>query len=337
MAFSSLKQANILVVDDEKANIRLVEMILQKAEYANVFSTVDAREALPLFLEINPDIVLLDLTMPYLDGYQVMEQLRAIETEAVIPILVLTADVTTTARHKALKQGATDFLTKPLDEVELLLRINNLLENRFHNVLLEKMVQERTQDLEKSQREVLQRLAVAAEYRDDDTGLHTRRVGLVAQLIAQSLNLPDNKVDLILQTSPLHDVGKIGITDTILLKPGKLTPQERAIMMKHTLIGGKILSKSTSPWLQMAEEIALSHHEHWDGGGYPRALKGEDIPLVGRIVTVADVFDALTHERPYKQAWSREEAFAEITSQSGRQFDPTVVKAFLASQEELHP
>jgi putative two-component system response regulator len=178
--------------------------------------------------------------------------------------------------------------------------------------------------------ETLQRLALAAEYRDDDTGSHTRRVGVTAGRIAGSLGLSPEQVDLILRAAPLHDVGKIGIADAILLKPGKLTDEEFAIMKQHTTIGGKILSGSSSPWLQLAEEIALTHHERWDGQGYPCGLKGEAISLVGRIVAIADVFDALTHERPYKKAWPIAEAMAEIEHQSGKQFDPCVVAAFLS-------
>ena len=264
-----LKQGKILIVDDEKANIRFLEVILQQAGYTNVHSTTDSRQSLALFCRIEPDLVLLDLTMPHLDGFAVMQQLHEEMPEHTVPILVLTADAISATKHKALKQGAKDFLTKPLDEIEVLLRINNLLETRFHNVLLEAKVRERTQDLEKAQLETLQRLALAAEYRDDDTGLHTKRVGLIAARIAEALDVNPAQADLILRAAPLHDVGKIGITDAILLKPGKLTDEEFATMKQHTVIGAKMLSGSTSPWLQLAEEITLTHHERWDGGGYP--------------------------------------------------------------------
>ncbi|PQV63335.1 response regulator receiver modulated metal dependent phosphohydrolase [Abditibacterium utsteinense] len=325
------KQGKILIVDDEMANVRFLEILLQQAGYRSVHSTTDARQALPLFDKIQPDLLLLDLSMPHMDGFAVMQQLQQNTTRNLVPILVLTADATSSTKHKALQMGAQDFLTKPLDETEVLLRINNLLGTYFHGVLLEQKVQERTQDLEKAQLETLERLAIAAEYRDDDTGQHTRRVGLTAARIAASLNLPQAQTDLIRRAAPLHDVGKIGISDAILLKPGKLTESEFATMKEHTLIGGKMLSGSSSPWLQLAEEIAVSHHERWDGHGYPFQLQGEAIPLVGRIVTIADVFDALTHERPYKKAWPVAEAMAEIERQSGKQFDPQVVKAFLDS------
>lgn len=324
-----LQDAKVLIVDDEKANIRFLEIVLQQAGYSNVHSTMDSRQALELFRSIHPDIVLLDLAMPHLDGFEVMQQLHTEMQEHAIPILVLTADATTQTRHRALKEGARDFLTKPLDETEVLLRIHNLLETHFHSTLLEAKVQERTQDLHMAQLETLQRLALAAEYRDDDTGLHTRRVGANAGGIAEVLGWPQTQIELLTRAAPLHDVGKIGIADSILLKPGKLTVEEFDTMKQHTVIGAKILSGSTSPWLRMAEEIALTHHERWDGSGYPLGVEGEAIAITGRIVAIADVFDALTHERPYKKAWTVAEALDEICSQSGRQFDPRVVEAFL--------
>jgi putative two-component system response regulator len=324
-----IRHAKILIIDDEMANIRFLEIILEEAGYTHIHSTTDPVQSLEIFRSIGPDIILLDLSMPRMDGFAVMKQLREEVPPNGAPILVLTADAVTTTKHKALQAGAMDFLTKPLDQIEVLLRIRNLLERHFHSVLLEGKVRERTQDLEKAQLETLQRLALAAEYRDDDTGFHTRRVGSLAGAIAQLLDFSPERVESIVRAAPLHDVGKIGISDTILLKPGKLTDEEFATMRRHAEIGAKILSGSTSPWLQMAEEIALNHHERWDGRGYPRGLSGEDIPLVGRIVAVADVFDALTHDRPYKRAWEVEAAVAEIEAQSGDQFDKRVVDAFL--------
>jgi putative two-component system response regulator len=329
-----LQQAKILIIDDEKANLRLLEIILQQAGYKQVYSTCDPRETLTLFQGIQPDIVLLDLAMPHLDGFAVMKQLRQEMVGATVPILILTADAFSTTKHRALQEGGNDFLSKPLDEIEVLLRINNLLEAHFHGISLEAKVRERTQDLERAQLETLQRLAVAAEYRDDSTGLHAKRVGVTAGCIADRMGFAGNQVDLIRRAAPLHDVGKIGITDALLLKPGKLTAEEFTTMQQHTVIGARILSGSTSPWLQMAEEIALNHHERWDGNGYPNHLRGEEIPLVGRIVAVADVFDALTHSRPYKVAWDVEDAVQEVESQAGRQFDANVVTAFLELRHE---
>lgn len=324
-----IRDACILIVDDELLNVRLLEVTLEAAGYRNIQSTTDSRQALPLFISLQPDLLLLDLNMPYLDGFTVMQQLEArIPPETYFPILVLTANVDGDVKRRALGAGAKDFLTKPFDRTEVLLRIENLLQVRFLNTLLEHRVSERTQELELAQLETLQRLALAAEYRDDDTGLHTRRVGHCCARIAEELGLSSQEVDLLQRAAPLHDVGKIGVPDSILLKPGKLTAEEFEVIKQHTVIGAKILSGSRSPWLQMAEEIALTHHERWDGCGYAR-IEGDRIPLVGRIVAVADVFDALTHERPYKKAWSLEDAVQEIKAQSGQQFDPQVVEAFL--------
>lgn len=336
MPETMLKQARILIIDDEKANIRFLEIILQRAGYTDVYSSTDSREAVTLFESFRPDLVLLDLAMPHMDGFAVMRQLQPLMQAHPIPILVLTADVTVTSKHRALSEGARDFLTKPLDEKEVLLRIRNLLESHFYSAVLEQEVRERTEDLHRAQIETLERLAMAAEYRDDDTGLHTKRVGATAGLIAKALGLPNDQVDLIRRAAPLHDVGKIGIADNILLKPSKLTDEEFATMRRHTVIGAEMLSGSSSPWLQMAEVIALSHHERWDGRGYPRQLAGEEIPLVGRIVAVADVFDALTHDRPYKSAWAPDLAANEIMAQCGTQFDENVVKAFFTlSHQDL--
>jgi putative two-component system response regulator len=225
--------------------------------------------------------------------------------------------------------------------MEVLLRIHNLLKTRMlhlqlseQNQVLDEKVRERTLRLEEAQVEILERLAAAAEYRDDATGKHTKRVGQFSGMIAHALQLPTAEVDLIRQASPLHDVGKIGIPDSILLKPGKLTDDEFEVMKTHTTIGARMLANGQSALTQMAQCIALSHHERWDGTGYPGRIKGEEIPLVGRIVTVADVFDALIHERPYKAAWPMQEALAEIERQSGHQFDPRVATAFLASQAQ---
>jgi len=337
MLDTSLTASRILIIDDQSSNVLLLEGILDEEDYTGYRSITDSRHALPIFLEYQPDLILLDLQMPFMDGFEVMHQLRACMPSSIfLPILVLTADITPETKRQALAEGANDFLTKPFDPMEVILRIKNLLRTRAlhlqlqdQNQLLEQKVRERTAELEETQVEILERLALAAEYRDDDTGEHTQRVGRTSGLIAQALGLPEAQVELIRRAAPLHDVGKIAIPDAILLKPGKLTVEEFELMKTHTTLGAKMMSGGRFPLLQLAEEIALTHHEHWDGAGYI-GLRGESIPIAGRIVSVADVFDALTYIRPYKKAWPLSDAIEEIQRQSGRQFDARVVEAFLA-------
>jgi putative two-component system response regulator len=336
MEANLLTTVRILIVDDQPTNVALLEGILQEEDFTCYQSITDSREALPAFLAYRPDLILLDLQMPFLDGFEVMRQIRTcLAPDDFLPILVLTADITPEAKRRALAGGALDFLTKPFDAMEAVLRIRNLLQTRTlhlqlqgQNQILDQKVHERTLELEETQVEILERLALAAEYRDDETGEHTRRVGEMAARIAHALDWSDSQVELIRRAAPLHDIGKIAIPDSVLLKAGRLTPEEYEQMKTHTQIGAKMLSGGRFPLLRLAEQIALTHHEHWDGGGY-LGLIGEDIPMAGRIVAVADVFDALTSERPYKQAWSMEESVEEIRRQSSRQFDPRVVEAFL--------
>lgn len=336
MQDSLLTTSRILIVDDQPSNVMLLEGILQEEDFTSFHSITDSREALAAYIEYRPDLILLDLQMPYLDGFAVMKQLQAcIAPGDFLPILVLTADITPEAKRRALSEGALDFLTKPFDAMEVVLRIKNLLQTRSlhrqlqeQNEVLDHKVRERTADLEATQVEILERLALAAEYRDDDTGEHTKRVGEMTARIADALGWPLAEVELIRRAAPLHDVGKIAIPDSILLKPGKLTPEEFERMKTHTTLGAKMLSGGEFPLLQLAEQIALTHHERWDGTGYI-GLREDAIPMAGRIVAVADVFDALTSERPYKQAWPMSEALEEIKCQSGRQFDPRIVEAFL--------
>lgn len=331
------EDARILVVDDRRSNVLLIERILAHAGYRNVVSTTDPCRAVQLFLDSAPDLVLLDLHMPRLDGIALLSELQPhIGPKCYLPVLVLTADTTPELRNRALSLGAKDFLTKPIDSTEVVLRIRNLIETRslhqrllHRNETLESRVRERTRELEEAHLETLDRLARAAEYRDDNTGRHIQRVGHMSALLAEHLGFPERTVGLMRRAAPLHDVGKIGVPDQVLLKPGKLTVEEFEIVKAHTVIGSSILSGSSSEVLSYAEEIARSHHERWDGGGYPAGLAAEAIPMSGRVVAVVDVFDALTHERPYKRAWSVEDALEEIRSQSGRQFDPDVVAVFL--------
>jgi putative two-component system response regulator len=300
--------ARILIVDDEQANVGVLSQILSRVGYTNLQTTTDPRLVLRLYQEFQPDLILLDLHMPDLDGFAVLEQLTPLIPQGTyLPVLTLTGDARPETRQRALAMGAKDFLTKPFDLTEVLLRIRNLLETRFlhlelqdQNQLLEGKVAERTDDLEMAQIEILDRLAGAAEFRDDDTGQHTRRVAVLAAVLGRRLGSDDTLVDLIRRAAPLHDLGKIGIPDGVLLKPGKLTEHEFELMKTHTTIGARILSGGKSSLIRMAEEIAWSHHERWDGTGYPRGLAGEAIPLAARLVSVADVFDALTrYTRPY--------------------------------------
>lgn len=330
-----LRQLPILAVDDEDANVLLLRRILERAGHTRVTTTTDPTQVAGLLEQIQPRLLLLDLHMPRMDGFELMEQLGHSERRST-PFLVLTADVTEEAKRRALSLGARDFLTKPLDQVELTLRVHNLLQvqqlqDRLfeQNACLEEQVAERTRELEQARLEILDRLALAAEYRDDDTQEHARRIGRTCSLLARLLGLAHAEVELIQRAAPLHDIGKIGIPDAILLKPGRLTDEEFELMKLHTTIGAEILSGGSGALLRMAELIALTHHEHWDGRGYPHGLAGDRIPLAGRIVAVADVFDALTHKRPYKHAWVVKEAVAETFHQAGRQFDPRVVEAFM--------
>lgn len=333
----SLQQARILIVDDQAANVRLLERLLASSGYTHVVGTTDPRSVPALFAELRPDLLLLDLHMPHVDGFGVMEALApGLAAERYVPILVLTADALAHSRQRALAMGARDFLAKPFDPVEAMLRVRNLLEMRFrylqldrHQRDLEGRVAERTRELEEARHEILDRLALAAEYRDDSTGEHTRRVGRVARLIAHTLGLGVQHVETVARASALHDVGKVGIPDAILLQPRRLAPHEFDTIKAHTTIGARILSGSDVTLLKVAEEVALYHHERWDGSGYPSGLGKDEIPLAARITAVADTFDAMTHPRRYAPACSADSAAAHVASEKGRHFDPVLVEAFL--------
>jgi putative two-component system response regulator len=330
-----LRAARVLLVDDQELNLRVLRQVLEKAGLENITLTQDPYAVAPLVALHPPDLVVIDLHMPGLDGFGVMDAIRPqLDAAGYLPILVLTADVTDQARRRALESGARDFLTKPIDSMEVILRTRNLLETRMlylelelQNAELERRVRERTEQLQAAELETLDRLARTAEYRDDQTGRHVVRVGRVAALIARILGLDDATVRLLRLAAPLHDLGKIGIPDRILLAPRKLEPEEFEEMKHHTVIGSRILAGSSSDFLRLAERIALHHHERWDGHGY-YGLVGGDIPLAARIVAIADVFDALTHERPYKSAWPVDKAVEEISRGRGTHFDPAVVDAF---------
>lgn len=325
-----LQNARILIVDDQEDHVQQLRQMLEAAGYSNICTVVDPRLFLTIYLDFHPDLILLDIYMPWMNGYEIMEHLEPrIATRGYLPIVGLTGDHSPETRHKALSMGAMDFLVKPFDPVEVLLRIRNLLETRFlhlqlqnQNQILEEKVQQRTREMEE------ERLARIAEFRDDGTGRHTERVGKASALLAEALGMSEEQVSMIRRAAPLHDVGKIGIPDSILLKPGELTPDEFEFMKNHTLIGARILTGSRFPPLQLAEEIALTHHERWDGEGYNH-LKQDSTPLASRIVALTDAFDALTHDRPYRKACLVEDALKEIEDERGRQFDPILVDVFL--------
>lgn len=338
----TLRDARILIVDDEVVNLKLLERMLGAQGYRNLVPVQDPVRVLDTYRQAPVDLILLDLNMPDLDGFAIMEQLRALEDPLLPPIVVLTAQAGREHLLRALHGGARDFLTKPFDRPELLVRVGNLLEvHRAHRMthdqkhLLEAMVCERTAELRDTRLQVVQRLGRAAEYRDNETGNHILRMSHSAVLLARRLGHGEAQCELLLHASPMHDIGKIGIPDHILLKPGKLTAEEWAIMKTHTTIGANILEGDDSELLRHAREIALCHHEKWDGSGYPHGLAGESIPLSARIVALADVFDALTSERPYKRPWPVDEAVAYIREQSGQHFEPRIVEHFLASLPEI--
>ncbi|HQT32153.1 MAG TPA: response regulator [Thiobacillus sp.] len=326
----------ILIVDDEPANLKLLDRMLHGQGYQNLVLVQDPRQILDRYRETRPALILLDINMPHLDGYQVMEQLKALNDPLLPPIVILTAQHGKDYLLRALAAGARDFIGKPFDLNELLMRVRNLLDAHLahrlvHNqkTVLEDMVRARTEELHRTRLQVVQRLGMAAEYRDEETGNHILRMSHMCALLARAIGWPEADCDLILNASPMHDIGKIGIPDAVLLKPGPFEPPEWEIMKSHTLIGGKLLEGDNSTLMCMAREIALTHHEKWDGSGYPNGLAGEAIPQAGRIAALADVFDALISVRPYKKAWTVEAAVDLIRENSGRHFDPGLVEVFL--------
>ncbi len=334
-SFEDVREGKILIVDDEESNVKLLEHLLLQNGFHSIRWTTDSRDAVHIYQDFRPDLVLLDLNMPHMDGHEVMEKIHEIEKETYPSIIVITADNNEEAKIRSLASGALDFLHKPFDIVEVAARIRNtlnvrLLHNRVNhqNKVLDQKIRERTQELSDTRLEVVQRLGRAAEYRDNETGMHVIRMSRYASLLAEAAGLSPDQCELLLHASPMHDIGKIGIPDHILLKPGKLNAAEWETMKTHSDIGAQILSGSGSDLMNMAESIASTHHEKWDGSGYPCRLKGEDIPLEGRIVAICDVFDALTSERPYKHEWPVGKAVQELKDLSGAHFDPALVDKF---------
>jgi len=333
---------HLLAIDDNATNLTLFRHLLAKISGVSVECFLDPLQALAWCESREPDLILLDYMMPQMDGLEFMRRLRGLAGRADVPVVMVTADTESAVRHKALELGAQDFLNKPVDKVELTARVNNLLALRKSQQQLANRAQWLAEEVKKAtsailarEKEAIFRLSRAADYRDSETGAHLLRMSAYAQLIARQLGLPREEQDLLLEASPMHDVGKVGIADQILLKKGKLTPEEFEVMKQHPLIGYEILRDSASPLFQCAATVALTHHEKFDGSGYPKGLAGEQIPLWGRIVAVADVFDALTSSRPYKKAWELTDAVNLLKEQSGKHFDPQCVEALLSAWPEV--
>jgi len=336
----NFSESSILVVDDESGIRRLLELELRTAGFGNISVCGSAEEAINLYRAHRYDLVLLDLHMPGRDGYEVMAAMKEMEPEGYLPVLVVTADPE--AKTEALRAGARDFISKPFNRPELLTRVKNLLEVRLlykelrdYAGELEHKVTERTKSLTGSYHETLRTMTRAAEYRDDNTGAHVRRISIYSRELAAAMGMDTDFCEQIFHASPLHDIGKIGIPDSILLKKGPLSPRQWNVMRKHAMIGARMLLDSQSPYLRMGAQIAAAHHERWDGTGYPDQLKGEEIPLPARLMAVCDVYDALRSARPYKPALPHDTAVKTVLEGDGRtepsHFDPAVLDAFSRS------
>ena len=333
---------NVLIVDDTPVNLVLFSALVQKLAGCTDFPFDEPLKALEWAKTNTTDLLILDYMMPDMDGLEFITAFRKLPGHDETPILMVTASDQKEVRYAALDTGATDFLMKPLDRVEFLTRSRNMLALQAsrkklgdHAAWLADEVRKATSEIVLRERETVLRLSKAAEYRDPETGAHIMRMAHYSQLIARQLGLKIEEQELILEAAPLHDIGKVGIPDGILLKPGKLTEAEFEIMRQHAQIGYEVLKGSSSRVLQSGAEIALGHHEKFDGSGYPRGLAGEAIPLFSRIVAVADVFDALTSERPYKRMWDDESANRLIRSQTGLHFDPRCVEAFFSDWDDV--
>jgi putative two-component system response regulator len=354
----------IVLIDDEELNTLIVQQYLKNSGYQNIVAVNEPKEALKAIQDEKPDLILLDIVMPEISGLQILEVLSITDLVSSIPVLVLTASSDASIRSQCLELGAADFLAKPLDPTDLVPRVRNALENKLNReqmakyaVTLEQEVRIRTEELASSRMEVVRCLARAAERRDDDTGQHIVRVGRYVGVIAQTLGMSAETVAMLEMAAQLHDIGKIAIPDSILHKPGKLTADEFKRMQTHCEIARSIISpaadrvrsnvdnvgragtslqqESTSPLMKLASRIAETHHEKWDGSGYPNGLKGHAIPIEGRMTAVADVFDALSSKRPYKEAFPLDKCLEIIREGSGRHFDPMIVEAFMARLPEI--
>ncbi len=342
------RNPKILIVDDEKLNVDLIEAFLLPYGY-EIFKAYNGDDAIKLIYNEDPDIVLLDVMMPGKNGFEVTEIIKNDPKTLDIPVLLVTALSDRESRIRGVEVGADDFISKPIDKTLLVARVKSLLKVREFNKLqreyrkaLEREVDRLTKDLKdalvklrSAYQDTIYRLSLAAEFKDEDTFNHIKRVGYMAREVAKALGLSEEDQELIFLTAPMHDIGKIGIPDDILFKPGRLTKEEFDIMKQHTVIGAKILGGSEVEYLKTGAIIALNHHEKFDGSGYPNGLKGKDIPIEGRIVAIVDVFDALTSKRPYKDAFPIDKSFNIIRESRGTHFDPDIVDAFFDVEKEI--
>lgn len=329
------QKATILIVDDTPENIDVLAGSL-KDKYKIKVATNGAMALKIVEKQPAPDLVLLDIMMPGIDGFEVCERMKAQLHTRSIPIIFVTAKISPADELRGLELGAVDYITKPISPPVVIQRVQTHLALHNQNRELYNKVKEQTDTINETRLKIIQRLGRAAEYKDNETGLHVIRMSHYSRLLGIAIGMSEVDADLVFNAAPMHDIGKIGIPDAILKKPAKLDEDEWFIMQQHANIGAEILGDDEgSELLNMARTVALTHHEKWDGNGYPNGLSGEEIPLVGRIVAIADVFDALTSERPYKKAWSIDDALALIERESGKHFDPTLVPAFLEIRPQL--
>jgi len=335
---TSRAHATVLVVDDQLHNVKLLEALLHAEGYATIAAR-NGSEALALAATNMPDLILLDIMMPDMDGFETVARLKADPRTKPVPVIMVTALDDRESKMRALEAGAEEFLSKPIDRADLRVRVRNLLRLKEygdfladHNRILEEQVRQRTAQIEEAYRDTVFTLVRASEHKDEETGHHIRRISYYCKEMAAAMDLPADFRSAIYHASPMHDIGKIGIADHVLLKPGGFTPREWVIMRTHCTLGASILGSGTSPYIRMGAEIALNHHERWDGSGYPNGLKGEAIPLAARIMQICDVYDALRSRRPYKPAIDHARTIEIITRGDGRvepgHFDPEVLACF---------